>query len=69
MKKIPTDVAIELLDRFQDIGKNEEDAKKCALIVCDVLMDFNINLEGSQPRTYMEEVYNFYYNVKRNLIG
>ena len=65
----PNEKAIDILDRVRNIGMNEDDSKKCALIVCDTMMDENINLEGSYPKNYMELIYNFYYNVKREIIG
>lgn len=65
--KNPVDVAIELVDRFNE--QKIEDAKKCAMIVCDVIMDANINLDGEQPKRYMEMVHDFYYNVKREING
>ena len=65
----PNEKALEILNRFRDIGMSEDDSRKSALIVCDTLMDENINLEGSYPKHYMELIYNFYYNVKREIIG
>ena len=65
----PNEKAIDILDRFKNVGMSEDDSKKCALIVCDTMMDENINLEGSYPKNYMELIYNFYYNVKREIIG
>ena len=65
----PNEKAIDILDRFRNVGMSEDDSRKCGLIVCDTMMDENINLEGSQPRNYMNSIYDFYYNVKREIIG
>jgi hypothetical protein len=62
-----------LIEKFKDIQypdfTSEQQAKKAASILCDEMMDANINLDGEQPKRYMEMVYDFYYNVKREING
>jgi hypothetical protein len=69
----PEEKAVYLIERFKEIQysdfTSEQQAKKAASILCDVIMDANMNLEGEEPKRYMEMVYNYYYLVKREING
>jgi hypothetical protein len=69
----PKERAEYLIQKFKEIQypdfTSEQQAKKGASLLCDEMMDANINLDGSQPKQHMQMVYDFYYNVKREING
>jgi hypothetical protein len=69
----PKERADFLIEKFKEIQypdfQSEQQAKKCASILCDTIMDSNINLECDEPKRYIESVYNYYYLVKRQING
>jgi len=69
----PRDKADYLIQKYKDIQypdfTSEQQAKKGASLLCDEMMDANINLDGEHPKRYMEMVHDFYYNVKREING
>jgi hypothetical protein len=69
----PREKADYLIQKYKDIQypdfTSEQQAKKGASLLCDEMMDANINLDGEHPKRYMEMVHDFYYNVKREING
>lgn len=69
----PKERADYLIKKFMEIQypdfTSEQQAKKGASLLCDEIMDANINLDGSNPKNHKEIVYNYYYNVKREING
>jgi hypothetical protein len=69
----PKEKADYLIQKFKEIQypdfTSEQQAKKGASLLCDIIMDANMNLEGEEPKRYIEMVYNYYYLVKREING